>query len=69
MKPPCSLRHTHTHTFIYICIHTYIVTNISHKNNIFFPVIQAPPKKIPKTIENMRVPDETMIDPSNEEVS
>ncbi|BFZ17174.1 hypothetical protein BsWGS_20212 [Bradybaena similaris] len=28
---------------------------------------KAPPKKIPKTIENMRVPDETMIDPSNEE--
>jgi len=27
----------------------------------------APPKKKPKTIENMRVPDETMVDPTNEE--
>ncbi|KAI8787133.1 ribosome production factor 1 [Biomphalaria glabrata] len=28
---------------------------------------KAPPKKKPKTIENMRVPDETMVDPTNEE--
>ncbi|CAG5127568.1 unnamed protein product, partial [Candidula unifasciata] len=27
----------------------------------------APPKKQPKTIENMRVPDETKVDPDNEE--
>ncbi|RUS92103.1 hypothetical protein EGW08_000127 [Elysia chlorotica] len=29
---------------------------------------KAPPKKVPKTIENMRVPDETMVDPSNREI-
>ncbi|XP_005106741.1 ribosome production factor 1 [Aplysia californica] len=28
---------------------------------------EAPPKKKPKTIENMRVPDETMVDPANKE--
>ncbi|XP_064625213.1 ribosome production factor 1-like [Lineus longissimus] len=29
----------------------------------------APPKKIPKTLENMRVHDETMVDPTDEEVA
>ncbi|XP_035699880.1 ribosome production factor 1-like [Branchiostoma floridae] len=29
---------------------------------------EAPPKKVPKTIENMRVFDETMVDPQDEEV-
>ncbi|XP_013404253.1 ribosome production factor 1 [Lingula anatina] len=29
---------------------------------------QAPPKKVPKTIENMRVPDETMVNPEDDEV-
>jgi len=29
---------------------------------------QAPPKEIPKTIENMRVHDETMVSPDDEEV-
>ncbi|KAH9492098.1 Ribosome production factor 1 [Bulinus truncatus] len=28
---------------------------------------KAPPKKKPKTLENMRVPDETMVDPTNQE--
>ncbi|XP_038067983.1 ribosome production factor 1-like [Patiria miniata] len=30
---------------------------------------KAPPKKAPKTIENMRVYDETMVDPQDEEVA
>ena len=30
--------------------------------------LQAPPKQIPKTIENMRVPDETIVDPDDDEV-
>ena len=29
---------------------------------------QAPPKKVPKTIESMRVFDETMVNPQDEEV-
>ncbi|XP_062510067.1 ribosome production factor 1-like [Corticium candelabrum] len=29
---------------------------------------EAPPKQIPKTIENMRVPDETIVDPDDDEV-
>ena len=31
--------------------------------------LQAPPKKVPKTIESMRVYDETMVDPEDEEAS
>lgn len=30
---------------------------------------EAPPKKVPKTIENMRIPDETMVSPQDEEVA
>ena len=30
--------------------------------------MQAPPKQVPKTIENMRVADETMVKPQDEEV-
>ena len=33
-----------------------------------FCVLQAPPKKVPKTIESMRVYDETMVNPEDEEV-
>ena len=31
-------------------------------------VFQAPPKQVPKTIENMRVYDETMVAPEDDEV-
>ncbi|PVD23074.1 hypothetical protein C0Q70_16336 [Pomacea canaliculata] len=30
---------------------------------------KAPPKQVPKTLENMRVFDETMVDPEDEEVA
>ena len=33
-----------------------------------FVHFKAPPKKVPKTIENQRVYDETMVDPEDEEV-
>lgn len=33
-----------------------------------FSFIQAPPKPIPKTIDNQRVYDETTVDPNDEEV-
>ena len=29
---------------------------------------QAPPKQVPHTIESLRIPDETMVDPEDEEV-
>jgi len=36
---------------------------------MIFPfVFQAPPKQVPKTIESMRVYDETMVAPEDEEV-
>lgn len=31
-------------------------------------LLQAPPKEVPKTIENQRVYDETTVDPADEEV-
>lgn len=31
-------------------------------------IIQAPPKEVPKTIENQRIYDETVVDPEDEEV-
>lgn len=34
----------------------------------FVPNSQAPPKEVPKTIENQRVFDETTVDPEDEEV-
>ena len=34
--------------------------------NFFF--VQAPPKQVPKTIESMRVKDETMVTPEDTEV-
>lgn len=32
-------------------------------------LFQAPPKAIPKTIENQRIYDETTVDPNDEEVT
>lgn len=32
-------------------------------------LFQAPPKAVPKTIENQRVYDETTVDPNDEEVT
>lgn len=34
----------------------------------FLVLLQAPPKEVPKTIENQRVYDETTVDPADEEV-
>ena len=34
----------------------------------FFFFVQAPPKQVPKTIESMRVKDETMVTPEDTEV-
>lgn len=34
----------------------------------FLVLMQAPPKEVPKTIENQRVYDETTVDPADEEV-
>lgn len=34
----------------------------------FLVIFQAPPKEVPKTIENQRVYDETTVDPADEEV-
>lgn len=45
----------------------------SHKcwvfiNGLMLSSVQAPPKEVPKTIENQRVYDETTVDPEDEEV-
>jgi len=37
-------------------------------NQSLFDFSQAPPKQVPKTIENTRVKDETIVDVNDEEV-
>lgn len=44
-----------------------IMTSICYVNKLY--VFQAPPKAVPKTIENQRVYDETTVDPNDEEVT
>ena len=52
-----------------------LVTLLLHPSSFILPpslppstLFQAPPKQVPRTIENTRVPDETIVLPDDEEV-
>ena len=67
--------------FIYLLINLLFIIYLDLLINLLFILYlfkdllnviilkQAPPKKVPKTIENMRVFDETVVSPADQEVS
>lgn len=53
--------------FMFVLLWTFSVNSGWYLYN-FLVLFQAPPKEVPKTIENQRVYDETTVDPEDEEV-
>lgn len=47
---------------------THLMSLTENANHYSFIVSQAPPKEVPKTIENQRIYDETTVNPEDEEV-
>lgn len=53
---------------MFVLLWTFSVNSGWSLSCSFLVLFQAPPKEVPKTIENQRVYDETTVDPADEEV-